>query len=221
MNVTLKFTFDAKWTSTILTMVMLLLVVCHVLAMQANFNESLGLKHRLGFEYWQIAIFDLDEEESFGTWFSTVILFLAAILFNYQARLCRAVSDRIHYWWMALGLGFFAMSIDEVVGLHELINTAYDESLWAGMSLGIVFLAGLAFIPFLWHYRWRTSGLFLFSGILFAGGAVGVEQYSGTDLNSIQYNMLTGLEEGLEMSGVILAIYAVLDLMNAVDKTPD
>ncbi len=221
MNAQLKFTVDAKWTSIILSMVTLLLVVCHVLAMQANFNDSLDLKHRLGFEYWQIAIFDLDEEESFGTWFSTAILFFAAILFNYQARLCRAVSDRMRYWWIALGLGFIAMSVDEVVGLHEMINTAFDESLWTGLSLGIVILAGLGFIPFLWHYRWRTSGLFLLSGILFVGGSVGMEQYSGTDLNSLQYNMLTGLEEGLEMSGVILAIYAVLDLMNGGDKTPD
>ncbi len=121
---------------------------------------------------------------------------------------------------MALGLGFFAMSVDEVVGLHELINTAYDESLWAGLSVGIVFLTGLGYIPFLWRHRWRTSGLFLLSGILFAAGSVGLEQYSGADLNSLRYNMLTGLEEGLEMAGVILVIYAVLDLMHAADKKP-
>ena len=42
--------------------------------------KSLGWKDALGFEYWQIAIFDLDEEESFGTWFSAAILLFAALL---------------------------------------------------------------------------------------------------------------------------------------------
>jgi len=46
---------------------------------------------------------------------------------------------------------------------------------------------------------------------------VGIEHYSGTDLNSLRYNMLTGLEEGLEMAGIILAIYTTLDFINATD----
>jgi hypothetical protein len=40
-------------------------------------------------------------------------------------------------------------------------------------------------------------------------------QLSGSDLNSLSYNMSTELEEGLERSAVILAIYTVLDLMRA------
>jgi len=220
MNVRLNFNLDASRTGRFLVSVMLVLLAAHVLAMQANFNEDLGLKEALGFEYWQVAIFDLDEEESFGTWFSAAILLFASLLFFYQARLRRGLFDRIHYWWFVLGLGFCLMSVDEVVGMHELINTIYDESVWAGLSLALVAAAFLGFIPFLRRYRWQTSGLFIFAGILFTGGAVGVEQLSGSDLNSLQYNMLTGLEEGLEMSGVILAIYTVLQLMAVEDSTP-
>jgi len=215
MTVPLKFTLDARRTGTLLVCAMLVLLAAHVLAMQANFNAALGIKQALDFEYWQIAIFDLDEEESFGTWFSAANLFFAALLFFYQAGLCRARGERVHFWWRALGLGFCVMSVDEVVGLHEWINTVFDESLWAGLSLAIVTLAGLCFAPFLWHYRWRTAGLFVLAGLLFVGGAVGVEQLSGNDINSLQYNMLTGLEEGLEMSGVILVIYTVLELIAA------
>jgi hypothetical protein len=126
----------------------------------------------------------------------------------------------MYYWWFVLALGFCLMSVDEVVGLHEYINTAFEESMWAGLSLGLVAATGLGFLPFLWRYRWRTAGLFLLAGILFVGGAVGVERYSGTDINSLEYNMLTGIEEGLEMSGVILAIYTVLQLMGAVESAP-
>jgi hypothetical protein len=220
MYVPLNFNLDARRTGRFLVTVMLVLLAAHVLAMQANFNDGLGLKEALGFEYWQVAIFDLDEEESFGTWFSSANLLFASLLFFYQARLRRRQLDRMHYWWFALGIGFCLMSVDEVVGMHELINTIFDESVWAGLSLGLVAGAFLGFIPFLWHYRWRTSGLFIFAGILFTGGAVGVEQLSGSDVNSLQYNMLTCLEEGLEMSGVILAIYTVLQLMGAEDSAP-
>ena len=105
MSVSLNFTLDARRTGLMLVSVMLVLIVGHVLAMQANFNDDLGVKQALDFEYWQIAIFDLDEEEGFGTWFSSAILFFASLLFFNQARLRRRIS-RMHYWWFALGLGF-------------------------------------------------------------------------------------------------------------------
>jgi hypothetical protein len=46
---------------------------------------------------------------------------------------------------------------------------------------------------------------------------IGIEHYSGTDINSLGYNMLTGLEEGLEMSGVILLIYTLLDFIGGLE----
>ncbi len=213
MNVVLSFSFNPARTAAFLSVIMSILLLAHVLALQANYNDALGIKRALGFEYWQIALFDLDEEESLGTWFSSAMLFFAALLFNAQAVRLRAAGDQMHRWWFVLALGFALMSVDEVVGLHEWINTLYDETLWAGLSAAIVALVGLGFLPFLWRYRVRTSVLFLLGGLLFSGGSVGVEQLSGTDINSLGYNMLTGLEEGMEMSGVILSIYAVLELM--------
>ena len=73
-------TFNYGWDS----------FVVHVLTMQANFNPALGLKERFGFHYWQLSFFDLDEEESFGTWFSSGILLMAAVLFLHQAKILRA-----------------------------------------------------------------------------------------------------------------------------------
>ena len=216
MNVKLVLNLDAKRTTLILTSIMLALVAMHLIAMQANFNESLGWKSALDFEYWQVAIFDLDEEESFGTWFSAVLLLFASLLMLYVAEHLRSKADVMSRWWMVLALGFGLMSIDEVVGVHELFNTLYENSPWTTAGFFIVVITGFGFIPFLWHYRWRTSVLFFIAGILFTSGAVGVERYSGTDLQSLSYNMLTGFEEGLEMVGVILAIYTVLDFMQRI-----
>jgi hypothetical protein len=217
MNKPLAINLDAKRTTIILTAIMSVLVAIHVLAMQANFNESLGLKKALDFEYWQVAIFDLDEEESFGTWFSTAILLFASVLLFFVADYLRSAADSMYRWWTILGLGFGLMSIDEVVGLHELFNTLYEDVPWTTAGFFLFVLAGFCFLPFLWHYRWRTSGLFMVAGVIFASGAIGIERYSGTDINSLGYNMLTGLEEGLEMSGVIIVIYTLLDFIRGIE----
>ena len=217
MNKPLAINLDAKRTTIILTAIMSVLVAIHVLVMQANFNESLGLKEALDFEYWQVAIFDLDEEESFGTWFSTTILLFASVLSLLVAASLRSTADRMHRWWAMLGLGFGLLSIDEVVGLHELFNTLYEDVSWTTAGFSLFILAGFCFLPFLWHYRWRTSGLFMVAGVIYASGAIGIERYSGTDINSLGYNMLTGLEEGLEMSGVIIVIYTLLVFIRGIE----
>jgi len=105
------------------------LVVVHVLAMQANFNPALGLKERFGFHYWQLSFFDLDEEESFGTWFSSGILLMAAVLLLHQAKTLRAQRGAWQAWWFVLGVGFCAMSVDEIAGMHEFMNSMMEDTL--------------------------------------------------------------------------------------------
>jgi len=63
----IAYSFRAERVALALGAVMAALVVVHLLAMQANFNPALGLKERFEFHYWQLAFFELDEEESFGT----------------------------------------------------------------------------------------------------------------------------------------------------------
>ncbi len=201
--------------ASILLAIMATLIVFHVVAMQVIFNEALGLEEQFDLEYWQLAFFDLDEEESFGTWFSTVSLLFASIILIYQARVLRSRDDAWHRWWLILGCAFFLLSIDEVAGIHEWMNTSTENGTWTYAGFAVLILVGLSYLPFLWHYRGRTAALFIIAGIIFGGGAVGVEHFSGTDVNSLQYNMLTALEEGMEMLGVILLIYAGLDFIRS------
>ena len=94
-----------------------------------------------------------------------------------------------------------------------MMNTIFKDMPWTVVGVYVLALVGVSYTPFLWHYRWRTAVLFGLAGTIYGGGAAGVEHFAGTEVNSLQYNMLTALEEGIEMLGVIVVIYAVLDFM--------
>ena len=112
------------------------------------------------------------------------------------------------------GASSFFSGLSTLLGRpHPLLHNLSDTTFW------IVGLVGLSYIPFLWQYRWRAAGLFLLAGAIYVGGAVGVEHWTGSDVNSLHYNMWTTLEEGMEMAGVIVFIYALLDFMPGADRT--
>lgn len=60
MKLLTTYSLRAERIALTLLAVMVVLIVVHVLAMQANFNAALGLKEKFGFHYWQLAFFDLD-----------------------------------------------------------------------------------------------------------------------------------------------------------------
>jgi len=213
MNESTTYSFRPERVAFALVAVLVALIVIHLIAMQANFNSDLGLKEKYGFHYWQIAFFDLDEEESFGTWFNSMLLLAAAVLLFHRARTLRVEGDTRHKWWLILAIGFCVLSTDEIAGMHEWANSMMEETPWTVIGFLIFALVALIYIPFLWQLRWRTGLLFLLAGAIYGGGAVGVEHFTGSDVNSLSYNMWTALEEGMEMLGVIILIYTILDHM--------
>jgi hypothetical protein len=192
-----------------------LLVVMHVLAMQIIFNPEWSISNKLGLEYWHLSIFDLDEEESFGTWFSSGILLIAGQLLWAKSRQLRTAGEPFARWWWVLGLAFHFLSIDEVVAMHELLNSLLEETTWTVYGFAVLVGLALAYLPFLWHYRGRTAAWFIAAGAVYGGGAVGVEALTDAEVNSLHYNMWTTLEEGMEMMGVVLLIYFLLTVLQS------
>ena len=211
MKTELTYPLPAGRVALVLGAVASVLVALHLIAMQAFFNDALGVKETLGLEYWHVSVLDLDEEESFGTWFSSGVLLMAALLLLHQGRAARARALGWSRWWHVLGMGFCVLSLDEVVGLHEYVNTLMGETSWTVVGFVVLTVVGATYLPFLWHHRWRTGVLFLAAGVVYGGGAVGVEHFTGDDVNSLGYNMGTALEEGMEMGGAILFVFALLD----------
>ena len=191
------------------------LIVAHVVAMQLFFNDGLELTNTWRLEYWHVAMLDLDEEEAFGTWFSAVLLLYTGRLLLLEAAAAKAARDGTRLWWFVLACGFHFLSIDEVAGMHEYLNSMLGEhadgAKWTDVAIVGLGAVVLGFLPFLFRVPRRTAALFVVAGLVYAGGAVGVERWTGSDVDSLSYNMWTAFEEGLEMAGVILMIYAVLD----------
>ena len=146
-------------------------------------------------------LFDLDEENNLPTWFSSFLLLNNALLLFVRAQFSK--NDN-YYAWLWLAIGFLVLSIDEVAGLHESLNTAIDTN-WAIPGGILVILTGLAFIPFLLSLPRRIALLFICSGLIYVSGAIGVELLSeDMDEESMAYGFATALEEGMEMLGAYL-----------------
>ena len=89
---------------------------------------------------------------------------------------------------------------------------------WAKPGGVLAILIGIAYIPFLRSLDRKTAIQFVVGGALFVGGAVGVElateSYADNDeLNTLAYYMWTGVEEGMEMAGVLVFLQALIQWM--------
>ncbi len=162
-------------------------------------------------------IFDVNEEDALPTWYSSSLLLLASALLYIVSRRKRADGDPWMLYWYGLSLGFAFLSIDEVAGFHETLNSLIEVS-WTIPGGVVAAFVGLLYLKFLLHLPARTRWLFIVSGCVFLGGALGVERwtdwYAEEDLrDTLAYNLWNAAEEGSEMGGVVLFIHALVGYM--------
>ncbi|GMQ81855.1 MAG: hypothetical protein BMS9Abin05_1292 [Rhodothermia bacterium] len=165
-------------------------------------------------------LFDLDEENNLPTWYSSIALFITSIFLWLCAREKQATDDPWKRQWKILALGFFVLSIDEVAGMHETFNSLIKIS-WAIPGGLLAVVIGFLFIPFLLGLERQTAKLFVLSGVIYIGGAIGVELLAAPlRVDSLQYYLMTLWEEGMEMIGVLLFLYALLRYMSGQHRNP-
>ena len=164
-------------------------------------------------------IFDMDEEDSFPTWYSAFALLLTSVVLWVQARRQHAAASSWRWHWSGLSLGFLVLSIDEIAGMHETLNSVIEQS-WAVPGAIVVALVAGIYLGFLAQLDRRTAAWFAIAGALYVGGAVGVEYYTepylkNDALNTLPYNLWTAVEEGMEIVGVLVFLQALLRHMKA------
>lgn len=174
-------------------------------------------------------IFNIDKEQNIPTLYSWSALLFCAMLLATIAQAKKATRDRYVNHWRILAIIFAYLSIDEALSLHEKFIEPLRTSLNTGGILyyawvipGAIFAIAvfLGFLKFINALPTKTKRLFLTAGAVFIGGALGMELLSGayaelyTDENFVTA-VLTSIEEFMEMTGIIIFIYALLSYISS------
>ncbi len=175
-----------------------------------------------------IAAFDMNREANVPTMFSTLLLLTTGFLLWVIARGKKEQGQIFSWHWTLLSVVFFFLAADEAIGFHELLIVPLRTLLDAGGVLyftwvipGILVVLGLGiyYLKFLFHLEIVDRIRFIVAGALYVGGAIGVEMIGGhyywltNRSKDLTYTLITTTEESLEMAGLTLFIFALLDYM--------
>ncbi len=170
---------------------------------------------------------DLDGENTIPAYYEGASLLVCALLLLFIAWDKKRTRDRFVWDWRLLSFTFLFLSLDEIASIHEMTIDVLRKAMqtsgifhfaWVIPAGILLVLMGVMYVRFLWNLPARSCWLFIISGIVFISGAVGMEMVGGYLYDkfgpqSIQYLSENVLEEGLEMLGITLFIYSLLDYL--------
>jgi hypothetical protein len=179
--------------------------------------------------YGLVPLFNLNGEQNVPTYFNASLHLVSSMLLAIIAVLKTAARDRFSRQWTVLCAGFLFMAFDEAAGLHELMERPMRELLggsasgylhfaWVIPGALIALFFAVWFLRFILHLPPSTRSGVLLAGVLFVGGAVGVEVFEGHHAalhgsDNLIFDAYVLLEETLEMAGLTVFISALLGYM--------
>lgn len=181
-------------------------------------------------------LFDLGLEGNIPTWYASASLLLCAVLLFLIGRTTSSSGTGSNWQWYGLSGVFVLASIDETSSIHEGSGDALNQLVPAAQDLGgiffyswvfvgivVVLLLALIFGHFIFSLPRRTRTFFILAAVTFVGGALGVEMLNAWIHNTrgtetFGYVSMTVLEEMLEMVGVLIFAYGLLDVLRGHRK---
>jgi hypothetical protein len=186
-------------------------------------------------------LFNLEGENNLPTWYSSLALLLASAMLAIIGLHRKQEAKSWAWHWLILAIIFLCLSADEAASIHEMAASPIHQWLesrrhlesvlpvigTAWLLAGIPFAAivFLAFCRFLLNLPAMTRALFLIAGGLYITGTIGLEALGGRYIDqhggshTLTYEVLVAIEEGLEMVGVIVFIYALMMYIALEDIT--
>ena len=169
--------------------------------------------------------FDLDAERNLGAWYSSALMLLITLCAAALARLTPRRAGLGHRLpWLVIAVVFMLMSLDEVVGFHEVMDAPLRDRFgltglfynpW--VFAGALFVAGFALymIPFLACLPRGVAAIFIGAGAIYVAGALGLEPVdawaeSTYGAGSTAQFLSTAVEETLEMLGLTVFLHGLL-----------
>jgi len=121
------------------------------------------------------------------------------------------------------------MSLDEATDLHGLLRTGFEDFVipgtrhaafaWIIPGAGIVLVVGLLYLRWLCTLPRRTAILFFIAGTVFITGALVFETIGAFLADESFFNpsylVAATIEEALEMYGILIMLFAVLDVLHS------
>jgi hypothetical protein len=195
----------------------------------AGHSAAMILTLGLGYDSSAVRLLDLNEERSFGTAYSVGLLSVTAVLLLILAIAARKRSGaqaRDARWWGGLAAIFGFMSADEAAGIHEALMIPLRKALhssgllyfaWVVPYAALVLATALLYTRFLLRIPREVAVRFVIAGIIFVGGAVGMEliagrliELTGYDYRSLPMELEYLVEETMEMVGAAYFLTALL-----------
>jgi len=212
----------SKQTITLLLVV--IVVFLHLANIPAVWFEYVSDDSVLREAY--VSLFGVRNEGKIPTWYSSCTLLFSSILLATIAFAKRLRQDRYLLHWIGLAIIFLCMSLDEAAGIHEIMGRFLHSILntkgffyfaWVIPAIAFLMIFGIVYLRFLIDLPPKTRQLFLFGGIVYISGVLGMEmvgaKYWSSYGGNLTYGIIATVEEILEMSGILIFIYALLDYL--------
>ncbi len=173
--------------------------------------------------------FNFDSADSLPNFFQTTTMLLSTLWLWLITKVKQSGQDEFTNYWRVLTATFFLLALDETTNLHTMTAKPLRELLQAsnflyftwvvwGIAFALLFVA--AYYKFLRALPARMRNQLLWAGAIFLSGAVGMEMVGGQlhtvyGIESAIVAAAAILEEVLEMIGILLFNYALLNYLAA------
>jgi hypothetical protein len=157
-------------------------------------------------------------------WYSSSLLLVCALLLVPHAWSAYAERSRQFGGWLLLAIGFVYLSLDEALGIHELVNSNVGDLVrttgpltfgWVLVAVPALVIVAILLSRFVVRLPAKSRSLFLAAGMMYVAGVVGCEMVGaaffdayGKDTPGYVASMVT--EEALEIFGISLFLTALL-----------
>lgn len=204
---------------------LIIIILLGLIAGLVSFEQGYQLQNnRILYRF--VELFNLNLEANVPAWYSAFLMIVIAGLSFFIFKL-KALPEKKYF--LGMSILFLMMSVDEISSIHEIMNNPVRNLLnlgsvfyWAWIVPGLIFLIifGLTFRQFFKLIGKRFSKLFVSSGVIYIMGVIGFEMlggwlYSNKLGNSYYYIFEVVVEESLEMVGLWLFIYALIEYLKS------
>lgn len=171
-----------------------------------------------------VPLLSLSYEQNVPTWYSSSLMLACSLALAVAALGARREGGYRKHWW-GLSAGFAAISLDEIVGLHEEVSSFLDLGgvlyfSWVVPATIVVAALGIVYLRFLTHLPRETRVRFIVAGAIYVTGAVVMElplgywtEKAGSD--NLGYALIDFVEESMEMLGANLFLLSLVEHLGA------